>query len=108
MLEGKLNQVATYWAPGKKDPFGGKEWGVPQRIMVRWQDKQKLIRNKEGKEIVSETEIYMRKNINTEGRIARGDYRVSNPAEVSGSREPQAKAEMVGIDGEVVGWKVWL
>jgi len=32
----------------------------------------------------------------------------TDPTTLPGSREPQAKSSMVGLDGEIVGWKVWL
>lgn len=111
MLLGKLNQIATYWAPGKRDPFGGVSWGKPQIIKVRWQEHQKLIRNKAGLEVVSDAVVYTTEDIDLSGRLYLGKSTATNPTDseqVRGAREPQAKSSMVGLNGEIVGWKVWL
>ena len=108
MLQGKLNQIATYWQPGKRDPYGLIEWGAPRLLKVRWQAHQKLIRNKAGVEAVSDAVVYTTEDINLSGRLYLGESTATDPTTLPGSREPQAKSSMVGLDGEIVGWKVWL
>ncbi len=108
MLQDKLNQVATYWPPGVPDPFGGTSWGKPRLLKVRWQAHQKLIRNREGKEVVSEAIVYTTEELDLDGRICLGESTADDPTTLSGSRAIQAMASMVGLSGEIVGWKYWL
>ena len=111
MLHDKLNQVATYWPPGVPDPFGGTTWGEPRVIKVRWQAHQKLIRNKAGVEVVSDAVVYVTEDIDLSGRLYLGESTATDPTDskqITGTREPQAKSSMVGLDGEIVGWRVWL
>lgn len=101
-----FSQKCTYWAPGVPDGFGGTSWGEPQVLDCRWQAQQKMIRDKEGLEKVSEAVVYLAQEVNLSGRLYLGESADLTPPE--GAKEPQAIGSAVGLGGEIDHWKVWL
>lgn len=106
MIEDKLNQVCTYWEPGEEDMFGNPSWSAPQVLACRWEDKQKLIRDKTGEQVVSQSEVWIVVQVRDKGRLVKGESADLLPP--SDSFEPRKIDELVGLDGQRVGWKVWL
>lgn len=90
-LASKLNQTATYWAPGTPDGYGRTNFeAVPVEISVRWQDTTELYRDTKGNEQVSSSVIYMLVEIAIGGYIKLGNEEagtVSDPRQVSGAQE---------------------
>ena len=100
----RANQTATYWYPTGGGSWGEPTWSDPQILSVRWQDKQQLIRDKEGREVVSEAVVYTHIPIVQEGRLQKGAH-TGTPDD---AREVKAVSEHVTIDGESDHWKVYL
>ena len=100
-----FSQICTYWPPGKPDGFGGTTEGEPVLLKCRWQDKQQMIRDKEGLERVSQSVVYLPQPIKLDGKLLLGEH-VGQPPETA--LEPQAIGNAVGLDGKSVYWKVWL
>lgn len=105
MIANKLNQTATYWFPSGAGSWGEPAWSSPQTISVRWQEKQQLIRDKEGREVTSDAVVYVTIPINPEGRLQLGAV-TGNPTD--SAEEPKAISSHVSIGGEVTFWKVYL
>lgn len=105
MLRGKLNHDATYWEPSAPTGFGNTGWSGPIHVRVRWQDKQQLVRDKEGREVTSDAVVYLARPINLQGRLQRGVH-TGDPG--GSAREPKAASSMEMLDGQTVGYKVWL
>lgn len=101
----QLNQKATYWYPDGPGSWGVPDWSDPVVLDVRWQDKQQLIRSKEGKEIVSDAVVYTVISINPEGRLQKGIV-TGDPGEEA--REPQSVSQHVTVSGQTDHWKVFL
>ena len=57
MIEGYLNQMAVW-----KQTIGSNEYGEPitkqKTIKVRWEGKRRLVRDNEGREVVSEARVF--------------------------------------------------
>lgn len=57
MITGYLNQIATW-----KRVIGQNMYGEPEteekRIKVRWEGKRRLVRDNEGREVVSEARVF--------------------------------------------------
>jgi len=107
-------QKATYWPPDKPGGWGGMAYKSPQEILVRWQDKQQLIRAKDGREVVSQAVIYTKDRVQLEGRLCLGVSTEQKPNSVMDDSdrpatfEPLAVSSMVELDGTIVGYKVWV
>jgi hypothetical protein len=106
MLADNLNQKLTYWAPGELDGFGNPVWLAPVVIKCRWQDKQQLIRAKDGQEKVSAAQVWSEQVFDFNGRIAKGEFTTLEP--VAGSLLPMAVGSLTDLDGLIEGYKTWL
>lgn len=107
MMEQFLHEWATYWAPGKRDLFGGNEWEPPVMLRGRWQQTTKRIVSKTGQDIVTRGYVVLEREVNPEGRLARGWHNVPDPLSVE-SFEPQAMQALTMLDGTQTGVKVWM
>ena len=99
----RRTQTATYWAPS------GGAWGgnfaSPEQITVRWEQKQNLVRDKEGREVISDATVYTGQEINPQGRLQLG---VITGAPTVDASEPKAVSAHVTIHGQIDHWKVYL
>lgn len=78
-----MNQHATYWPPGSNDGFGGTAYGTPTPLKCRWQNKQVLFRDTQGREVVSEAVVYVSVPLANGGRLALGAMTDPTPPETA-------------------------
>ena len=68
MIEGYLNQRAVW-----KRVVGQNSYGEPEMkqktIKVRWEGKRRLVRDNEGREVVSEARVFCMANVKTGDRL---------------------------------------
>ena len=57
MMEGYLNQQATWHTVTGLNNYGEPETSS-QTIPVRWEGKRRLVRDKEGREVISEARVF--------------------------------------------------
>jgi len=58
LIKGYLNQTATWhYATGQKNEYGEPTFGS-KSIKVRWEGKRRLVRDNEGREVVSEARVF--------------------------------------------------
>jgi hypothetical protein len=67
-------QTAIYWPAPQPDGYGGKTYGDVQEIKVRWDGKQELIKDKEGKEVMSRAEITVIQDLELDGLLKLGSF----------------------------------
>lgn len=104
-----MNQSATYWPPSGNDGFGSLTYGSPVLIACRWQDVQKLFRDANGREVMSEAIVYPDRDVAAAGRIALGDQTATaDPLQVSGSKEIRQTGLSPSLDADASLRKVWL
>src|SRR6056297_2374790 len=85
-------QTAVYWGNPIADGFGGKAYTDIREIKVRWDGKQELIKDKEGKEVMSRAEITVTEDLSLDGLLRLGTFddiadstgTVPQPEEVDG------------------------
>ena len=90
MIKGYLNQTAIWhYSTGQKNEYGEPEFGK-KTIKVRWEGKRRLVRDNEGREVVSEARVFC-----TEA-VKPGDE-----LEFDGRRWPVIAVSIVpGLDGK--------
>ncbi len=106
MIKYACTETCTYWA-GTPDGEGGRTYTPPRYMRCRWEQKQRVIRAKDGREVVSQARVYLLEPVDLEGRLHRGSSGASNPNSVD-SYELLAMEELQGLDGAVEGYVVWL
>lgn len=98
-------QECTYWPPGAGGEWGGGGYAAPQYLKCRYQGTTKLIRGKDGREIVASAAYWLPQSIDLQGRIAPGRH-TGEPS--SDAREPMSILERVGLDGTTDHWQVYV
>lgn len=65
-------QTAVYWAPGTLTGYGDTRSWTCTEVKVRWDDETEVITNRYGKQVVSNAQILINDDLNTEGIIFLG------------------------------------
>ena len=100
-----MTQDATYWPLSANDGFGGGSYGAAVAIKCRWQNAQKLFRDAQGREAVSEAIVYVDRELDNGGKLKLGTVTGSPPSDAI---EIRAKGSSPSLDGTVTLHKVWL
>ena len=58
LLNGSLNQTATYWEFLGVDQFGDSIFEAPTTIFVRWEDESRLVSNSKGQERFTKSTVW--------------------------------------------------
>lgn len=105
-----MNQTATYWAPsGTPDAYGQLGFAAPVTLACRWQGKTDLVRDRDGRQVVSAAVVYPEYEINPQGWMAPGDLTANaDPREVSSAYQVIAVGSSPDLDEDLTLWKVWL
>lgn len=103
-----MPQVATYWPPGDPDGFGGVVLGPPRPVMCRWQNEQKLFRDKQGQDLMSNAIVYVGEALETTGWLALGEFPDGDPQELEDAWEIRQTSATPSLDGDLTLHKVWL
>ena len=85
-----LKQTATYWAKTGTDGYGKATFTSPAALLVRWTDKQEIIRNAQGNEAVSNAQVIVGQDVTIGGYLYLGTNAGADPTVVSGAREIRA------------------
>ena len=68
MIEAYLNQTATWYYVTGYDDYNKPITGS-KTIPVRWEGKRRLVRDKEGNEVISEARVFCMANVKTGDRL---------------------------------------
>lgn len=101
-----MKQSAVYWAPGAKDGFGVITLAAGVVIACRWENKQELFRDAEGKEVMSSAIVYPEIPLAIGGYLYEGVDTTVNPR--AQGREIRAVGQSPSLSGQVRLTKVWL
>jgi hypothetical protein len=69
MIRDYFNQTATWYKAGVPDMYGAPSF-TEQAIKVRWEFKRRLVRNKEGVEVVSECRVFCQEPVQSGDALA--------------------------------------
>ena len=58
MIEGYLNQRAVWKRKTDSNEYGEPTFATGKEIAVRWEGKRRLVRDNEGREVVSEARVF--------------------------------------------------
>jgi len=58
MIKGYLNQTAKWNRKTGTNSYGEPTFATPADIKVRWEGKRRLVRDNEGREVVSEARVF--------------------------------------------------
>lgn len=70
MIEGTLNQCAIWKHVTGQNKYAEPQFAEPVTIKVRWEGKRRLVRNTQGKEVISESRALCLEAIEPEDTLA--------------------------------------
>lgn len=65
-------QKAVYWSTPAADGYGGFTFASPVEIDCRWEDKQIVVTNDDGKEITTSSQVFTESVVDKEGYLYLG------------------------------------
>lgn len=100
----------TYWPPAGNDGYGRLSFAAPTYpVKARWQDTQKLFRDAQGRDVMSEAIVYPASELAIAGYVALGDQTAqADPRELADAREIRQSGASPSLDGSETLYKVWL
>lgn len=96
----------TYWPPDENDGFGKTSLGSPIAITGRWQDSAVLFRDAQGREVVSESVVYVSREVENGGYLYRGETEDAAPP--ASAREVRAIQSSPALDDTRTLYKAML
>ena len=86
MIKNYLNQVAIWKRVTKYNMYGEPEEIEEKEIKVRWEGKRRLVKNNEGREVISEARVFCVDPVQPEDLLAYGgrEWRVITVSVVPG------------------------
>jgi len=100
--------TVTYWGPGTPDGYGGTTWPDPVTIKARWEGRNELFVDAEGKEVRSQSVVYPDQEVELGGYLYHGESTASDPTTVDGALEIRAVRKVPNLQGTQETIKVWL
>ncbi len=110
----KYPQTAVYWGNPQNDGYGGHTFDTPIQLRVRWEDKQELYNDAEGREKRSSAIVYTQVDLDMGGFLYLGDLDDSGldsdpqPSEVPSAKEIKQWGKVPNLQGTKFVRKAWL
>ena len=104
-----MTQTATYWQPLGITASGQTTFNAPILIKCRWQNKNDVFKNTEGKDEVSSAVVYPNSQLEIRGYLALGDETANAyPLDVASAFEIKNVGSSPALDGSQELIKAWL
>ncbi|MCK4858882.1 MAG: hypothetical protein KAT58_12990 [candidate division Zixibacteria bacterium] len=114
MLANQLKQTAVYWGNPQSDGYGGRTFDDAVELDVRWQDRQELFVDAQGREQISRAVAYVATDLDIGGYLYLGELadlssaEEGDPLSVSTAYEIRAISKTPDIGADRFARKVWL
>ena len=109
-----LNQIAVYWGNPTPGGYGGHTFDDPIEISVRWEDRQELFIDAEGKEVRSQAVVTIDRDLVLGGYLALmtlsdlSSAEEGDPQGISDAKEIRAMRKIPNIKATAYRRRVWL
>lgn len=100
-----LNQKCTVWSYLGLTSTQKPKYGSPTVFNCRWQDKQQQVKTPTGELKQSQAIVYVTNNVTINDRVYLGSSTETNP---DTAFKIIAYEQMVGIDGDSAGYKLYI
>ena len=114
MLANQLKQTAVYWGNPSSDGYGGRTFDDAVEMDVRWQDRQELFVDAQGREQTSRAVVYVATDLIIGGYLYLGELtdlssaEEGDPLAVAAAYEIRAISKTPDIGASRFARKVWL
>ena len=106
-------QTLVYWGSPVPDGYGGSTFAAAVELSCRWEDKQELFIAPDGKEVLSQSVVYVGQDVGIGGYLYLGvesdlDSDHTNPEIISGAREIRQLGKLPNLRATEYLRQVWL
>ena len=114
MLANQLKQTAVYWGNPASDGYGGRTFDDAVEMNVRWQDRQELFVDAQGREQTSRAVVYVATDLAIGGYLYLGTLadlssaEEGDPLSVSTAYEIRSISKTPDIGADRFARKLWL
>ena len=114
LISGLLQQTAVYWAAGTNDGYGGRTFPDPSEVAVRWEDRQEVFVDAQGRESVSKSVVYSASALVVGGYLYLGSLddldssEEADPLSVGAAYEIMSRASSPSLKADLLLRKHWL
>lgn len=114
MLANQLNQTAVYWGNPQSDGYGGRTFDDAVEVAVRWQDRQEMFIDMQGREQTSRAVVYVATDLAIGGYLYLGELadlssaEEGDPLAISTAYEIRAFSKSPDIGADKFARKLWL
>ena len=114
MLANQLKQTAVYWGNPSSDGYGGRTFDDAVEMSVRWQDRQELFVDAQGREQTSRAVVYVATDLIVGGYLYLVELadissaEEGDPLAVATAYEIRAISKTPDIGADRFARKVWL
>ena len=109
-----LNQKAVYWAPTGPNTYGEMQYDAGEEIKCRWEINKELVLQNDGKEVISNAQVQIKKDLDEDGMMYLGEIteldsdQVGDPRKVDGAYNIKQIHKITSIDDLRYFRKVYL
>lgn len=109
-----LKQTAVYWGGPSYGGYSKKTFAAPVEVSIRWEDKQELFTDSQGKEKLSQAVIYLNQDVVVGAFIYLGDLselgssEEGDPYLVASAKEIMAFNKLPNVGATQYLRKVWI
>ncbi len=108
-LPSNYTQTATHWGVAGRDKFDQIIFDAPVEVLVRWEQKQELFMDSQGKQVLSNAIVYPLEELPIEGYLALGSFATLDPKTLTNiAFEIKMQSIITNIKNTKEIIKVWL
>ena len=113
LLTKSLKQTCVYWGSPATIGYGGYSFSEPVELACRWEARQELFINAQGKEERSQAVVYLSQDVDLGGYLYLGeiddfDSSAPDPQNVAGVKEIKSLKKIPNMKATAFLRKVWL
>lgn len=114
VLRKARNQRAVYWSKSGNDEHGSPTFTAAQALMVRWVDKQEQFKAFDGRELVSDSLVWVGEDVTLEGVLYLGEYydltaeQKADPSLVGNAKWILQFEKIPSVNNKEIARKAWL
>ncbi|HDS00520.1 MAG TPA: hypothetical protein ENO22_05670 [candidate division Zixibacteria bacterium] len=114
LITSLLKQTAVYWANPQPDGFGGRSYDVAAEIDCRWEERQDIFVDSQGREVRSQAVVYVGQDLDMGGYLFLGELsdltaeERADPLVCDSAFEIRSKESVPNLKTDIYVRKVWL
>jgi len=113
-LRRACRQTVVYWPAPTNDGYGGFTYGTPRELAARWEDKNEMVKDAQGREVRSSATVFLLDDVVHDGWLGLGCKedlsagQLANPQLVAAARQIISFSKTPGLRSDEYVRQAWL